>query len=84
LRYDNSDNVVAATDPDKRTLVTTYDAGGRPTSLRENSETGPKRIEWTYDTVAKGLPTAAIRYDNGLEYREEITAYDDAYRVKST
>ncbi|NEY36927.1 Rhs family-like protein, partial [Streptomyces sp. PRKS01-65] len=84
LRYDNSDNVVAATDPDKRTLVTTYDAAGRPTSLRENSETGPKRIEWVYDTVAKGLPTAQIRYDNGLEYREEVTAYDDAYRVKST
>ncbi|MGC0385604.1 polymorphic toxin-type HINT domain-containing protein [Streptomyces sp. SAI-129] len=84
MTYDNADNVVSTTDPLQRTLVTTYDAGGRPTSLREDSETGPKRIEWTYDTVAKGLPTAAIRYDNGREYREEVTEYDNAYRVKST
>ncbi|MFJ4977222.1 polymorphic toxin-type HINT domain-containing protein [Streptomyces coeruleorubidus] len=84
LRYDNADNVVATIDPLKRTLVTTYDEGGRPTSLRENSETGPKRVEWTYDTLAKGLPTAAIRYEGGREYREEVTEYDNAYRVKSS
>ncbi|WP_309299502.1 RHS repeat-associated core domain-containing protein, partial [Streptomyces sp. A012304] len=84
MRYDNSDNVVETIDPFKRSLVTTYDDGGRPTTLREGSETGPKRVEWTYDTLGKGLPTAQIRYDNGLEYREEVTAYDDAYRVKST
>ncbi|MCH5676736.1 RHS repeat domain-containing protein, partial [Streptomyces gilvus] len=84
LRYDNTDNVVTTIDPLQRTLVTTYDAAGRPTTLRENSETGPKRAEWTYDTLAKGLPTAQIRYEGGREYREEVTAYDNAYRVKST
>ncbi|MFD3504959.1 polymorphic toxin-type HINT domain-containing protein [Streptomyces sp. NPDC058678] len=84
VRYDNADNVIATIDPLKRTLVTTYDDGGRPATLREGSETGPKRVEWTYDTLAKGLPTAQIRYDNGREYREEVTAYDNAYRVKST
>ncbi|WP_053042682.1 RHS repeat-associated core domain-containing protein [Streptomyces leeuwenhoekii] len=84
LRYDNSDNVVESIDPLGRSLFTTYDAGGRPTSVREESVTGPKRLEWTYDTLAKGLPTAQIRYDNGLQYREEITAYDDAYRVKTS
>ncbi|WP_309299606.1 RHS repeat-associated core domain-containing protein, partial [Streptomyces sp. A012304] len=84
MRYDNSDNVVETIDPLKRSLVTTYDDGGRPTTLREGSETGPKRVEWTYDTLAKGLPTAAIRYENGLEYREEVTAYDNAYRVKKS
>ncbi|WP_455354058.1 RHS repeat-associated core domain-containing protein [Streptomyces sp. SYSU K217416] len=81
--YDNSDHVVSTTDPRGNTLVTTYDAGGRPTSLREDSATGPKRMEWTYDTLGKGLPTASIRYDNGREYREEVTAFDNAYRVKS-
>ncbi|WP_455354061.1 hypothetical protein [Streptomyces sp. SYSU K217416] len=81
--YDNSDHVVSTTDPRGNMLVTTYDAGGRPTSLREDSATGPKRMEWTYDTLGKGLPTASIRYDNGREYREEVTAFDNAYRVKS-
>ncbi|CAM5332509.1 hypothetical protein SFUMM280S_09247 [Streptomyces fumanus] len=84
LRYDNADNVVETIDPFKRSLFTTYDAGGRPTTLREGSATGPKRVEWTYDTLAKGLPTAEIRYENGREYREEVVAYDDAYRVKKT
>ncbi|MFD4791092.1 RHS repeat-associated core domain-containing protein, partial [Streptomyces sp. NPDC058459] len=84
VRYDNADNVVATVDPLERTLVTTYDKGGRPTTLREGSDTGPKRVEWTYDSLVKGLPTAQIRYEGGREYREEVTAYDNAYRVKST
>jgi RHS repeat-associated protein len=84
MTYDNTDNLISTTDPRGNTLVTTYDAGGRPTALRQGSETGPKRIEWTYDTLAKGLPTATIRHENGREYRDEIVAYDDAYRVKST
>ncbi|MEU9335748.1 RHS repeat-associated core domain-containing protein [Streptomyces sp. NPDC048290] len=84
MRYDNADNVVETIDPLKRSLFTTYDDAGRPTSLREGSVTGTKRMEWTYDTVAKGMPTAQIRYDNGREYREEVTAYDTAYRVKKT
>ncbi len=33
--------------------------------------------------AVEGLPTAAIRYENGREYREEVTAYDNAYRVKA-
>ncbi len=82
--YDNSDNVVSTTDARGNTLVTTYDAGGRTTSLREGSVTGPKRIEWTYDTLVKGHPTALIRYDGGKTYREEVTEYDAAYRIKST
>ncbi|MFI2215219.1 polymorphic toxin-type HINT domain-containing protein, partial [Streptomyces sp. NPDC020141] len=82
--YDGTDDVVSTTDPSGNTLVTTYDDGGRPTSVREGGDTGPKRIEWTYDTVVKGLPTAAIRYDGGREYRDEVTAYDNAYRVKSS
>ncbi|MDX3244808.1 polymorphic toxin-type HINT domain-containing protein [Streptomyces sp. ME18-1-4] len=84
MRYDNADNVIATVDPFQRTLVTTYDGGGRPTTLREGSDTGPKRLEWTYDSLGKGLPTAQIRYEGGREYREEITAYDNAYRVKSS
>ncbi|MFI2209069.1 polymorphic toxin-type HINT domain-containing protein [Streptomyces sp. NPDC020141] len=82
--YDDTDNVVSTTDQHGNSLVTTYDDGGRPTSLREGSATGPKRIEWTYDKLGKGLPVAAIRHHEGREYRDEVTAYDNAYRVKST
>ncbi|WP_239476097.1 RHS repeat-associated core domain-containing protein [Streptomyces sp. CS090A] len=84
ITYDNADNVTSTTDPRGNTLVTTLDEGGRPTTLREGSDKGPKRIEWTYDTLGKGLPTAAIRFENGREYREEVTAYDSAYRVKTS
>ncbi|MCX5203133.1 polymorphic toxin-type HINT domain-containing protein [Streptomyces sp. NBC_00237] len=84
LTYDNADNVVSSTDPRGNTLATTFDAAGRPTTVREGSVTGPKRMEWTYDTLGKGLPTAAIRYANGREYRDEVTAYDNAYRIKTT
>ncbi|MER7758327.1 polymorphic toxin-type HINT domain-containing protein [Streptomyces sp. NPDC097619] len=82
--YDLSDNVESITDPRGNKTFTTYDAVGRPTTMREGSATGTKRLEWTYDTLGKGLPTASIRYENGREYRDEVTAYDNAYRVKST
>ncbi|MFC8198591.1 polymorphic toxin-type HINT domain-containing protein [Streptomyces sp. NPDC057298] len=84
MRYDNSDNVVETVDPLGRSLFTTYDDGGRPTTLREGSATGTKRLEWTYDSLYKGLPTAQIRYEGGREYREEVTAYDNAYQVKKS
>ncbi|MEU8938465.1 polymorphic toxin-type HINT domain-containing protein [Streptomyces goshikiensis] len=84
LTYDTTDNITSVKDPRGNVLAPTYDAAGRQTSVREGSATGPKRVEWTYDTLYKGLPTAAIRYDNGLAYRDEITAYDDAYRPTTT
>ncbi|MEU1124865.1 polymorphic toxin-type HINT domain-containing protein [Streptomyces sp. NPDC005899] len=80
IAYDNTDNVISMKDARGNVLVPTYDDGGRQTSLREGTPDGPKRLEWTYDTLYKGLPTAAIRYDNGHAYRDEITAYDSAYR----
>ncbi|MGW1978880.1 RHS repeat-associated core domain-containing protein [Streptomyces sp. NPDC001889] len=82
--YDDTDEVVSTTDARGNTLFTEYDENGRPRFLREDGPTGPKRIEWTYDSLIKGLPTATIRHENGLEYRDEVTAYDNAYRVKST
>ncbi|MCI0383301.1 RHS repeat domain-containing protein [Streptomyces sp. CNQ085] len=79
--YDNSDRVVATTDARGNTLHTDYDAGGRPTAVRED---GPLRLEWTYDTLGKGLPVAAVRHHGGREYREEVTGYDKAYRPTGT
>ncbi|MFF2257705.1 RHS repeat domain-containing protein, partial [Streptomyces albidoflavus] len=83
--FDATDNLVATTNPNGERLVTTYDKAGRPTSLREDSADGRKRLEWTYDTLGKGLPTAAIRYDDeGNAHREEITSYDKANRPLAT
>ncbi|MQS00524.1 RHS repeat-associated core domain-containing protein [Streptomyces alkaliterrae] len=82
--YDNSDRVVTTTDPRGNTLYTKYDVGGRPVSLHEDGPNGPKRLEWTYDTLGKGLPVAAIRHHNGEQYREEVTGYDKAYRPTGT
>ncbi|MFC7468107.1 RHS repeat-associated core domain-containing protein [Actinomadura keratinilytica] len=54
--FDATDNLVATTNPNGERLVTTYDKAGRPTSLREDSADGKKRLEWTYDTLGKVCP----------------------------
>ncbi|WP_425579320.1 RHS repeat domain-containing protein, partial [Streptomyces chitinivorans] len=82
--YDDSDRVVTSTDARGNTLHTSYDAGGRPTAVRESGPDGPLRLEWTYDTLGKGLPVAAVRHHGGREYREEVTGYDKAYRPTGT
>ncbi|MFE7455797.1 polymorphic toxin-type HINT domain-containing protein [Streptomyces sp. NPDC057554] len=85
FEYDRGDNLTTVVDARGNKLVTTFDKGGRPTSLRENSATGPKRLEWTYDSLGKGLPVASIRYDkDGNAYRDEVTAYDANYRPRTT
>jgi YD repeat-containing protein len=37
-------------------------------------------VEWTYDTIAKGQPTAATRFTGGQAYTQAVTAYDHDYR----
>ncbi|MEV4739879.1 polymorphic toxin-type HINT domain-containing protein [Streptomyces sp. NPDC049555] len=78
--YDKDDRPVTVTDARGKKVSTTYDALDRPTSLREGSVDGPKLAEWTYDSVLKGLPTAAIRRHGDKEYRNEVTGYNQAYQ----
>ncbi|MER7951322.1 polymorphic toxin-type HINT domain-containing protein [Streptomyces sp. NPDC096079] len=83
--YDKADRAVdttsvRTTEPSV-TLHSTYDRLGRPTTLTKGTT---KLSEWTYDTVAKGLPTAAIRYDNGNAYTSEVTSYDELDRAVGT
>ncbi|MGW8951522.1 RHS repeat domain-containing protein [Streptomyces sp. NPDC055709] len=59
------------------TLHTDYDVLGRPTALKKGETT---LSAWTYDTVAKGHPTAATRYMDGNAYVSEITEYGDLYQ----
>ncbi|MFP5347548.1 MAG: hypothetical protein ACLGIA_11030, partial [Actinomycetes bacterium] len=37
-----------------------------------------------YDTLAKGQPTAAVRYSAGQAYTQAVTGYDDGYRPTSS
>ncbi|WP_172450809.1 polymorphic toxin-type HINT domain-containing protein [Streptomyces kasugaensis] len=78
--YDQDDRPVTVTDARGKKVSTTYDALDRPTSLREGGPDGPKLAEWTYDSLLKGLPSAAIRHHGGKEYRSEVTGYDHAYQ----
>ncbi|WP_214326040.1 polymorphic toxin-type HINT domain-containing protein [Nonomuraea sediminis] len=57
-----------------------YDDLGRHTTLWSGDVgTGTKLAEWTFDTVAKGQPTASTRYVGGQAYTDTVTAYDDDY-----
>ncbi|MET9677682.1 polymorphic toxin-type HINT domain-containing protein [Streptomyces sp. NPDC006482] len=83
--YDKADRPVDMTtvrpSATSTTLHNTYDKLGRLTALTKGTA---KLAEWTYDTVAKGLPTASIRYDNGNAYRSEVTSYDELSRAVAT
>jgi len=80
LTYDANDRVVTSRDARGQTLWTGYDDLGRVTETRQNGATGTLLTKRTYDTLAKGKPTASIRYSGGNPYTTEITGYDDAYR----
>lgn len=82
--YDDEDQLLAVTDARGKTIAYTYDALGRRTTMREGSATGPKLAEWTYDTLVKGKPTAAIRYVGANAYTVEVTGYDSAYQITGT
>jgi RHS repeat-associated protein len=78
MAYDAEGRVTHVTDARGATVATTYDEIGRRTSLRDGSATGPKRAEWTYDTLPNGIgrETASVRYAGSRTYRSEVTGYD--------
>ncbi|MFE7951158.1 polymorphic toxin-type HINT domain-containing protein [Streptomyces sp. NPDC057426] len=80
--YNELDQQIWSKDGRDRAQYTLYDALGRTTELRDDSETGPLVTSWTYDTLpgAKGLPVASTRYNDGTPYTSEVTGYDTEYR----
>ncbi|MFD7323978.1 polymorphic toxin-type HINT domain-containing protein [Streptomyces sp. NPDC059875] len=80
--YDKADRTVDITterpNATSTTLHTDYDELGRRTALKKGTST---LATWMYDTVAKGLPTKATRYDNGNAYTSEVTYYDELGRA---
>ena len=76
---------VTVTDARGITLTTGYDELGRRTTLHQgNPATGTKLAQWSYDTLAKGQPTASTRYINGNAYTTAVTGYDNQYRSLGT
>ncbi|MFC3386354.1 polymorphic toxin-type HINT domain-containing protein [Couchioplanes azureus] len=77
--YDDADQLTATTDGRGKKLWRKYDALGRVTELRDAHATGPLRATWTYDTLAKGELTSAVRHIGDKQYTKSVTGYTDLY-----
>ncbi|MFF3941667.1 RHS repeat-associated core domain-containing protein [Streptomyces phaeofaciens] len=73
---------------DSRTLITAYDDLGRKTGTWDGVKDNAHQLtKFTYDSLAKGQPTAAIRYVGGTTgkiYSQSVTGYDTLGRPKGT
>ncbi|WP_331740771.1 toxin glutamine deamidase domain-containing protein (plasmid) [Streptomyces sp. NBC_00015] len=69
-----------------RTLITDYDELGRKTGTWDGTKDNAHQLtKFTYDTLAKGQPTASIRYVGGTTgkiYSQAATGYDALGRAK--
>ncbi|MCK1814301.1 RHS repeat protein [Streptomyces sp. XM4011] len=81
VSYDVLDRAASATDARGVTMETSFDLLGRKTALEVDGETS---AEWTYDTVAKGRPTADISYVDGAAYIFSVDGYNDRYQATSS
>ncbi|MGW2239474.1 RHS repeat-associated core domain-containing protein [Streptomyces sp. NPDC001759] len=91
--YNELDQVSSTTSAvgtsDEKTLSYSYDALGRKTDLYDGStkDAAHELSKWTYDSVAKGQPTSAIRYvggSSGKAYISQVGTYDSLYRPTLT
>ncbi|MER5641085.1 RHS repeat-associated core domain-containing protein [Kitasatospora sp. NPDC002227] len=86
--YDVDSRVATSTDSRNSTLAYTYDLLGRKTGMYTGSVAPANQVAgWTYDTLAKGLPTASTRYvggATGAAYTQAVTGYDAMYRSLGT
>ncbi|MFB7475020.1 RHS repeat-associated core domain-containing protein [Kitasatospora sp. NPDC056184] len=86
--YDTDSQVDRTTDAKGQTLAYTYDLLGRKTGSYSGSVAPANQLAaWTYDTLAKGLPTSSTRYvggSGGPAYTTAVTGYDTGYRALGT
>ncbi|MFJ1652578.1 RHS repeat domain-containing protein [Streptomyces sp. NPDC088337] len=87
--YNDADQPVTTTttlNKVTRTLITDYDELGRKTGTWDGVQDNAHQLtKFTYDSLAKGQLTAAIRYVGGTTgkiYSQAITGYDDLGRPK--
>jgi RHS repeat-associated protein len=87
--YNDADQPVTTTttlDQATRTLITDYDELGRKTGTWDGVKDNAHQLtKFTYDSLAKGQVTAAIRYVGGTTgkiYSQVVTGYDSLGRPK--
>lgn len=78
--YDELGQTLTTTDARNVTLGYTYDGMGRRTTERSGGVSGTILASWAYDSLAKGQLTSSSRFVDGLEYKTQVTGYDNAYR----
>ncbi|MFB9905575.1 RHS repeat-associated core domain-containing protein [Allokutzneria oryzae] len=78
MTYDDAGQLVTTRDARDVVLAYGYDALGRKTGVHSGSLTGPKLVEWTYDTApsGKGLAASSTRWVNGSAYTRKALAYN--------
>ncbi|MCX4776950.1 RHS repeat-associated core domain-containing protein [Streptomyces sp. NBC_01264] len=86
--YTSLDQVSSTDDARGTTLLYSYDELGRKTDLWQTSRTDANKLAaWTYDTLLRGSPAAAIRYvggTGGKAYTKKVAAYDYLGRPSKT
>ncbi|WP_051110431.1 putative adhesin [Longispora albida] len=82
--YNEFGDELTSTDARNLTLAHTYDTIGRKKTLRDGSQTGAIRAEWTYDTLALGQLTKSTRYAGAVTYTQEATGFTDYYAPTGT
>lgn len=84
MAYDDAGRMTSTTDSRGATIATVFDKLGRKTESHQDSATGPKLADWTYDTILKGLPTSSASYRDGNAYTSSVIGYDEANRPTGT
>ncbi|WP_427923935.1 polymorphic toxin-type HINT domain-containing protein [Streptomyces sp. cg40] len=91
LTYDDADQPLTATvtkDGTSRTLISDYDTLGRKIGTWDGTKDDAHQLtKFTYDSVAKGQLSAAIRYVGGTTgriYATQVTAYNNLYQPTTT
>ncbi|NYG58766.1 RHS repeat-associated protein [Nocardioides daedukensis] len=78
--YTDNDLPATSTDARGKSTHTTYDTLNRPSKLYEGTTPSASKLltSWTYDSVAKGLPSATTRYidgESGTAISTSVTDY---------
>ncbi len=85
---DQPTSVTSTLNGTSRTLITDYDELGRKSGTWDGVKDSAHQLtKFTYDSLAKGQPTASIRYVGGTTgkiYSQVVTGYDSLGRPKGT
>lgn len=84
--YSDAGDITSTRDARDEVLAYVYDDIGRRISLHDDSANGPKRAEWSYDTltngaVVKGQLARSTRWVGADAYVQTVAGYDSGYRV---